>query len=222
VKRDTMLHLVRFLMRTLTRSEFIGLENLPASGGVIVAINHMSHLDTPLLGVNPRRSDITALVTTKYQKHASIKWVINTIEGIWIDRDIADFSAIRKAAKALQSGLALGIAPEGTRSKDYQMHQGKPGIVLLALKTGVPIVPVGISGTEDAIHKLKRLRRPHMVARFGKAFILPPIDRKNRKEKVREYIDEIMCRIAALLPEKYWGYYKNYPRVKNLIMKKPI
>ena len=180
----------------------------------------MSHLDVPLLGANPRRPDITALVTTKYQKHATIKWFINTSEGIWINRDIADFSAIRKASRALQNGIALGVAPEGTRSQDYQMHQGKPGIVLLALKTGVPIVPVGISGTEDAAYKLLHLRRPHLVARFGKAFTLPPIGSNNRKDKVREYTDEIMCRIAALLPEKYHGFYRDNPRLRKIMQQR--
>jgi len=84
-----------FLVKTLTHTEFIGLEHIPTSGGIIIAINHMSHLDTPIIFVNPVRSDITALVTTKYLERPLIKWFTETAGGIWINRDIADFTAIQ-------------------------------------------------------------------------------------------------------------------------------
>ena len=144
MKRETLQRLVRFLIRTLTQTEYIHPENIPAEGPVILAINHMSHIDTPVLFVNPTRPDITALVTTKYQENAFVKWFTNVAEGIWIDRDIADFTAIRKASEVLAKGWALGIAPEGTRSKSGQMQEGKPGTIMLALKSGAPVVPVAL------------------------------------------------------------------------------
>lgn len=207
MKRKTLQSIVRFLVQHLTRTEFIDIENLPAEGGVIVAINHMSHIDTPVLFVNPRRPDITALVTTKYQSKPFIKWFTETAEGIWINRDIADFSAIRKAAEALDKGLALGIAPEGTRSKDARLQEGKPGTVMLALKSGVPIVPVGITGTEDALKQLTRLRRPRITVRFGKPFTLPEFEPHHRSEELQKWTEILMRRIAALLPESYRGVY---------------
>ena len=127
-------------------------------------------MDTPVLFVNPRRPDVTALVTTKYQENAFVRWFTDVAEGIWIDRDIADFTAIRKASEVLAKGWALGIAPEGTRSKDGKLQEGKPGTIMLALKTGAPIVPVALTGTEDALKKLMRLRRPHITATFRRAF----------------------------------------------------
>ena len=207
MKKDTLQHIVRFLIKTLTVSEYIGTENVPKEGGVILAINHMSHLDTPLLMVNPVRPDITALVTTKYGENLFVAWFTNTAEGIWINRDIADFTAIRKAAKALNEGLALGIAPEGTRSKNGQLHTGKPGTLMLAVKTGVPIIPVGITGTETALHDLARLRRPQMTVRFGKPFTIPPFERGSRSQDLKKWTHELMLRIAALLPESYRGVY---------------
>ena len=109
---------------------------------MIIATNHLSLVDTPVLFDNPRRPDITALVTTKYMKYPFVKWFINSGEGIWIDRDTADFGAFRKAVEALKRGWAVGISPEGTRSHDGQLQEGKPGAVLLALRSNVPIVPV--------------------------------------------------------------------------------
>ncbi len=214
MKRPTLQRIVRFLMRTLTNTQYFGLENLPKEGGVIIAINHLSYIDIPVLFVNPHRDDITALITTKYQSHPFIRWFSETAEGIWIDRDIADFTAIRKARQALAKGRALGISPEGTRSKDHQLAEGKHGTAMLALKSQVPIIPVGIQGTEFAIDRLKHLKKPQMVARVGKPFTLPPIENaEDRAEILKRYTEEIMCRIAVLLPEKYRGFYKDHPRL---------
>ena len=173
MKRETLQRLVRFLIRTLTHTEYIHPENIPTEGPVILAINHMSHIDTPVLFVNPTRPDITALVTTKYQENAFVTWFTNVAEGIWINRDIADFTAIRKASEVLAKGWVLGIAPEGTRSKSGQMQEGKPGTIMLALKSGAPVVPVALTGTEDALKQLLRLRRPHITVTFGEPFTLP-------------------------------------------------
>jgi len=216
VKRSTLQRIVRFLMHTLTKTQFFGLENMPSEGGLIIAINHLSYIDIPLIFTNPRRSDITALITTKYQDHPFIRWFSDTAEAIWIDRDVADFTAIRKASQALTEGKAVGISPEGTRSRTHELAEGKQGTAMLALKTGVPIVPVGIQGTEFAIDRFKHFKKPHMIAHFGKAFILPPIENaENRTEILLRYTEEIMCRIAVLLPEKYQGFYRNHPRLKE-------
>ena len=216
MKRATLQRIIRSLMHTLTKTQFFGLENIPLEGGLIIAINHLSYIDIPLIFTNPRRPDITALITTKYQTHPFIRWFSETAEGIWIDRDVADFTAIRKASQALTEGKAVGISPKGTRSHTHQLAEGKPGTAMLALKTGVPIVPVGIQGTEFAIDRLKHLRKPHMIARFGQSFTLPPIqDAEKRAEILQQYTEEIMCRIAVLLPEKYQGFYRNHPRLKE-------
>ena len=78
MKRKTLQNIVRFLIRHLTKTEFIDIENMPSDGGVIIAINHMSHIDTPVLFANPHRPDITALVTTKYQASSLIRWFTST------------------------------------------------------------------------------------------------------------------------------------------------
>jgi len=207
MKRETLQRLVRFLIKHLTHTEFIHPENIPAEGAVILATNHMSHMDTPVLFVNPRRPDITALVTTKYQEKPFIRWFTKVAEGIWINRDIADFSAIRKASEVLAKGRALGIAPEGTRSQTGQMQEGKPGTVMLALKTGAPIVPVALTGTEDALEKLMHLRRPHITATFGEPFTLPEFQPHHRSEVLQRWTGILMRKIAAMLPEKYRGIY---------------
>ncbi len=217
MKRSTLQSIVRILFKFLTRTEFLGTEYIPTTGGVIIATNHMSYVDIPLLFINPIRKDITALVTTKYQQHWLISWFCNVAEGIWINRDIADFGAMRAANHALRAGKALGISPEGTRSHAAQLQAGKPGTVLLALKTGAPIVPVGIAGTENSLRRIFTLQRPRLTARFGPSFTLPPLERNHHQGILQKHTEEIMCRIAALLPEKYWGYYAKNPRLQELL-----
>lgn len=207
MKKKTLQSIVRFLLRTLTDTEYIGLENIPQNGGVIFAINHLSYVDTPLLLVNPIRPDITALVTTKYQGKAFTGWFVRTAEGIWINRDIADFSAIQDASKALKKGLALGIAPEGTRSKSGELQEAKPGTIMIAVKTGVPVVPVAITGSENAFHEIFRFRRPKLTVKFGEPFVVPPLMPGSRSKGLQEWTHQLMLKIAALLPPAYRGVY---------------
>jgi len=216
MKRETLQKLVIWGINTLTDSKFVGLENIPASGGVILATNHLSRIDIPLLFTLPVRPDITALVTDKYQNYAFFKWFTITAGGIWIDRTKADFTAFRLAAEVIAQGRALGIAPEGTRS-DGELLVGKSGTVLLALKTGVPIIPVGISGTETCNTEWKHLRRPHIVIHIGKPLVFAPLVRENREAQLAQYTTEIMCQIAALLPEKYHGFYRGHPRLQQIL-----
>ena len=216
MKRETLQRLVRLGIKALTVTEFIGVENIPASGGVILATNHLSRIDIPLLFTIPVRPDITALVTDKYQNYAFFKWFTITAGGIWIDRTKADFTAFRIAADVIAEGRALGIAPEGTRSEG-QLLEGKSGTVLLALKTGVPVLPVGISGTEACNTEWKHLRRPHLTVKIGREMRFAPLERETREAQLQQYTTEIMCQIAALLPEKYHGFYRGHPRLQEIL-----
>lgn len=217
MKRETLQAIVHWLFRHFSRLQFIHSEYVPSEGGVIVATNHLSRLDIPVLFLNPARPDITALVTDKYQDYPLFRWFADTAHGIWIDRTKADFTAFREAADVLRKGGCVGISPEGTRSESGALLEGKAGTALLALKADVPIVPVGIAGTELALGPMLTLRKPPITARFGPAFKLPPLERDNRDETLKQYTDEIMCRIAALLPEEYHGFYSDHPRLKELL-----
>jgi 1-acyl-sn-glycerol-3-phosphate acyltransferase len=218
MQREKMRNILCWLMDRITWAEYFGTENIPTTGPVIIATNHLSRLDIPLLLGNPVRRDLTGLVATKYLTFPVLNWIIRSIGAIWIDREIADFGAIRVAAEALQKGVALGISPEGTRSsKTHGLLQGKAGVVLLALKSGAPIVPVGVFGTETGVKKLLTFRKPHMIAKFGKAITIPAINALHRTEDLLRWTDEVMCRIGALLPESYRGFYKDHPRLKELL-----
>ena len=122
----------------------------------------------------------------------------------------------------MEAGNILVIAPEGTRSRVGSMIEGKPGVSYLAAKLNRPIVPVGLAGTEDHVilGNIKRLKRSHIVIHAGIPFSLPPIPKKDRDATLKQYTDEIMCRIAALIPEKNRGVYAEHPRLRELLTSK--
>jgi len=147
------------------------------------------------------------------------RWFVRQLDALWIDRYNADFSALRQALNRLKKGGVLVLAPEGTRSPNAALQKAWPGTSYLAAKAGAPIVPVAAVGCEDAkfFPNLKRLRRTQVTVWAGEPFKLPPVPVQNREAVLEQYTDEIMCRIAALLPPSYRGYYADHPRLKELL-----
>ena len=213
LKREILKIIAIILLKLPSRPEFSGLENLPKTGPVIVATNHNSRVDTALLFINPVRPDITALVADKYLRYPLFRLMLNMGGVIFLDRSQADFGAFRKAREVLKEGVALGIAPEGTRSEDGQLHEGKPGTAMLAATTQTPIVPVAIANSDTYFHDYVRLRRPRVQIRFGPVMHLAPLDRRPAGEQLHQYTEDIMLAIARMLPERQRGFYKDHPRL---------
>ncbi len=207
----------QLLLPVFARIQAYGLDNLPLTGGCIVTPNHMGYFDTPLIGIHILRDDISLLAAKKYQKNPIFRRLLNAINGIWINREEADLKALRAAREILKDGYMLGVAPEGTRSPTGALIRGKQGAAYLASLVEVPIVPIGLWGTEDAFSQLARLRRPLLSIRIGRPYHLPKLNRAEREDSLQKNTDEIMCRIAALIPEKYHGAYANHPRLLELL-----
>jgi 1-acyl-sn-glycerol-3-phosphate acyltransferase len=217
-----LLPLLRSLVKKLTRFTVMHPEHIPETGSILLTTNHLSRLDTPLLLSITDRTDLVAIVAKKYQQKPFFRWILSKIgKMIWMDRENTDFSAVRQALEYLREGDIVGIAPEGTRSRDSEgLLEGKPGAALLAARAAVPIVPVGIVGSENINKYFKKLQRPPVTINVGEAYMLPEFDRENRQVWLAKCTDEIMCRIAALLPPAYRGFYANHPRLKELLAEK--
>jgi 1-acyl-sn-glycerol-3-phosphate acyltransferase len=211
--------LINLIVRISSRVEVYGLENLPDEGSCVVASNHLGRLDAFYTYYFIERDDIIMLAAEKYKNLAIARWFAKQLDAIWVDRFNADFAAIREALKRLRAGGVLVLAPEGTRSKSGALQEAHAGGSYLAAKAGVPIIPAALTGTEDThvVAQLRRLRRPHVVLRAGEPFTLPPIPNENREAALQEYTDEIMCRIAAMLPPSYRGVYADHPRLHELL-----
>ena len=205
-------------MKIITRIEVHGLEKIPA-GNVIIAANHLGRLDTAVLLCVLDREDIIMAIAEKYKDHPFFGAIGRAVNGIWLNRFEADFSAMRQILERMKQGGLLVIAPEGTRSKTEALQQGKMGVAFLASKSGYPVLPVAVIGTEDhsIVENLKHFRRSKIVVKAGDLFNIEIPKGNGREEAMRKATDEIMCRIGAMLPEKYRGVYAEHPRLKELL-----
>jgi len=215
--------IINLILRLAARVEVDGLERIPRSGSFAVAPNHLGRLDPLLVYGFLDRKDIIMFVAEKYRQNALARWFTRQLDAIFIDRFNADFSAVREALARLRKGGVLVAAPEGTRSPTGALIEGRHGVSFLVAKAGVPIYPVGVTGSEDSyvVSQLRRLRRPRIHVRIGEPFTLPPLKGKDRDAALQEYTDEIMCRIAALLPPSYRGVYADHPRLKEFLSNDP-
>lgn len=211
--------LIRTVINLLANVETSGYENLPKQGGFVIAVNHLGFLDVPLALYALNQYDLFILVGEKWGKNPLWRWIGKHFNFVFVDRFNPDLKALREVMRRMESGQTLVIAPEGTRARDEKMAEGKPGVTYMTVKSGFPIVPVAIIGTEDRIFKsnLRRFRKTQVKLIGGKAFTLPPIPRDKREETLKTYTDEIMCRIAVMLPEKNRGFYADHPRLKELL-----
>jgi len=217
-----LLSTVRFLVRRLTKFNVINPQNIPEKGGVLITTNHLSRLDTPIMLAITEREDLVGIIAKKYKEKPFFKWILEKMGTmIWMDRENTDLSAIRDALDYLRHGAIVGIAPEGKRSRDSQgLLQGKRGAALMAARASVPIVPVGIMGSDEVYDHWLRLRRPPITVNVGKPYTLPEFDMGDRQGWLSRCTDEIMCQIAALLPQEYRGFYTNHPRTLELLTEK--
>jgi 1-acyl-sn-glycerol-3-phosphate acyltransferase len=211
--------LVQLLFRLIARVTLHNGERIPASGAYIIVSNHVGRLDAPLVYYLLGRQDVIMLVAEKYRQSLFYRWFFKQLDGVWIDRFNADMGALRITLGRLKRGEMLAMAPEGTRSKSGQLDYGRPGASYLAAKAGVPIVPVGVVGTQDSLvaQRLKHLQRVDIHLYVGEPFHLPPLNAGDRDEKLQAYTEEIMCRIAVLLPPEMRGVYAGHPRLKELL-----
>lgn len=134
------------LLKIFWRMEIRGIENLPESGGLIITSNHVSYLDPAVLVASLNRK-IYFIAKKEVFKNTFISFLLKNMNAFSVDRDNVDMFAFKKAMNILREEKVLGIFPEGTRSSNGELQELKLGAIKIAMKTGVPILPVGISGT---------------------------------------------------------------------------
>ena len=195
------------LLKLLCRLKVQGVEHVPAEGPLLLVSNHLHWLDTPVLGVTvPRRA--TVFAARKWERRPIAGWVLRTLgNAIFVYRGEVDRQALRKALAVLKDGGVLAMAPEGTRSDTGALQQGKEGTAYLATRTGVPLLPVVAYGQEKMFSSLLRGRRAEVHVIYGPPFALPSTPGRVSKKQLREFTQQIMLGLAAMLPPAYRGVY---------------
>jgi 1-acyl-sn-glycerol-3-phosphate acyltransferase len=201
--------ITRLGLEAMCRIDKSELHKIPACGPLILYSNHTGSIEVPILFTELLPRPVTGLAKTETWEGWFLRWVFNLWEVIPIRRGEADMVAMRKSLEFLQRGYILGIAPEGTRNKSGALIKAQPGIVTLALHSRATLMPMGNWGGEDFLKNLKHLRRTDFRIRVGDAFRINTHDQRVTGEVRQRIADEMMYKVAALLPERYRGVYED-------------
>jgi 1-acyl-sn-glycerol-3-phosphate acyltransferase len=199
----------RGIFHVLGRVKVIGQENIPYGKPYVVAMNHVSIFDPPLIGAFwPEQLEIIGAADV-FDKPGQGQ-ILRIYGVIPVHRGDYDRALLTRIIHIIKSGFPLLIAPEGGRSHVPAMRRAKSGVAYIVEQTGVPVVPVGLVGTtEDFWQRAKRIERPQLEMRIGKPIRLPEITVKGneRHEARQQNADLVMRHLAGLLPEEYRGVY---------------
>lgn len=206
---------IKFILSTILRVDDRDVSRIPSRGPLILATNHINSLDAPVGFSHLHPRPLTAFVKIETFDKPFLRFLFNAWETIPIHRGEVDFNAFKKADEALKQNKIVVVAPEGTRSYHGRLNAGYPGIVILALMTGAPILPVVFYGNENFKTKLRLFKRTDMVIKVGKPFHLKFPSAHPQREIRQEMTDEIMYEISRLLPEANRGLYSDLSRSKQ-------
>ena len=185
----------------IVRLSLSGLNNVPARGPFILAPNHLAWFDIPFIALHiPRK--VVYMAKAEWFR-GKLAWLIRFLGAFPVKRGEPDRQAVRAAEEQLKQGKILGIFPEGTRSRSRTLAKGHAGMAMIALHTGVPVMPVAIWGSEKALKEF----RPRVTIRYGEPMILKPKGIKITRQDIDDATDQVMRRIASMLPPEYRGVY---------------
>jgi 1-acyl-sn-glycerol-3-phosphate acyltransferase len=198
----------RVMYATYFRWRVFGAENVPQTGGVILASNHASFLDPPLVGAGLNR-DINYLARESLFRFPGIGALLRSWNSVPVDRDGGGARGLKIILERLLAGGAIILFPEGTRTPDGQLQPARSGIGLTVIKSDAPVVPVRVFGTFDAYGKNHKFPRPYRVAvKYGEPLHFEKLraeakncDKARLKEIYQQVADEIMAAIAKLEPK---------------------
>lgn len=184
-----------------------GREHLPREGAAILASNHIASVDIPLVAY-PVPRIVHYMAKAELFQVPLVGGIIRGAGSFPVRRGEGDREALRISERLLAEGQVIGIFPEGHRSEERALIEAHPGVALIALRAGAPVIPVAIFGSENALHGWRFLwRRPTVTVRYGAPLHLTAEGTRRTSTDVKRATDAIMGAIAAMLPPRYRGVY---------------
>lgn len=198
--------ITRVLLFLFTRWRVRGKENIPGQGPLLIVVNHLNLADPPIIGVSVNRK-VMFLAKEELFRPGLSGYIMRNCGVFPVRRGGVNREAMRKSEQLLAQGMALVMFPEGRRSRSTQLESAFPGAALIAARSNVPILPIGIAGTEKLKGITWWLRRPEITVNIGYPFYLSPVNGKLTRVKLIEFTHSIMEHVAELLPAEYRGDY---------------
>jgi 1-acyl-sn-glycerol-3-phosphate acyltransferase len=197
----------RLGLEVMCRVDKSELYKVPQKGPVIAYSNHTGSVEVPLIFTELLPRPVTGIAKVETWDGWFLRFIFNQWNIIPIHRGEADMVAMRKSLEALEQGYILGIAPEGTRNKTGAMIKAQPGIVTLAMHSGATMLPLGNWGGENFLRNLKSFKRTDFKIRVGQPFKINTHGQRVNGELRQKITDEMMYKVAELLPPPYRGVY---------------
>lgn len=198
--------LYRVYFRLYHRGQMVHADRVPATGACVLAVNHLSFLDPPFVGLCCDRRAYYLARDTLFENPLS-GWLLRSWNVVPVKRNGGELAGLRTVLRLLEAGEAVVLFPEGTRSRDGQLQRARAGVGMIVARTRAPIVPVRVFGTDRAMPRGVSLPRPARVTIvFGERFVYPlpanfeELPAEQQKTVYQAIGDEVMRRIAALHP----------------------
>ncbi len=191
----------------LCRIDDAQLARVPERGPLIIVANHVNLLEMPLVYTRLLPRPVAGLVAARRWDKRWTRWLLEVCGAVALRRGEADIAALRKGLALLEAGRIVIIAPEGTRSGHGRLQKAHPGVTLLALRSGAPLLPLVFYGGERFGDNLRRLRRTDFHIVVGEPFYLDAGGVRTTRQVRQQMVDEVMYQLAALLPPAYRGVY---------------
>jgi 1-acyl-sn-glycerol-3-phosphate acyltransferase len=198
----------RFALPLIARLRPEGVENVPTTGPVMLAPNHLAWADIPLVAY-PMKRRVHYMAKIELFEQPVLGGYITRLGAFPVRRGEGDRESLRVAERLLAEGKLVGVFPEGHRSDNHALIHAMPGVALIAMRANAPVVPVAIWGSEDCFHGKYGPWAPTVLVRYGEPMTLGEPGKKRTGDDLKRATDEIMLRIAAMLPEQYRGVYAN-------------
>jgi 1-acyl-sn-glycerol-3-phosphate acyltransferase len=193
--------IVRIIVAILFDVHTVGRQNVPETGPLIIASNHLSWTDIPLIPAFLKRRVVYMAKEETFT--SKVGWLVRFMGAFPVKRGEADRQSLRTAVEQLKAGRILSIFPEGTRSKKHTLGQAHAGMGMIALRSGAPVLPVAIYGSEKSFKEF----RPRITIIFGEPMALIPKGKKITREDIDQSTEQVMLRISSMLPREYRGVY---------------
>jgi len=198
---------IKGLTRILCRVEDGWTGQVPLHGPLILVCNHVNFLDAPLVYSHLQPRPVTGFAKVETWDNPLMGLLFDLWGAIPIQRGEPDRSALERGLAALEQGKILAISPEGARSGDGRLKRGHPGVALIALKSGTPLLSLVYYGGESIYQNVRQFQRTDFHIRVGRKFRIELGGQKVSRPLRQQITDEIMIQLALLLPEEYRGVY---------------